>query len=124
MPKTKPKEKAAEKFFKFAELPTKDIEVEGFGKVRLRQLSELERYRNLEQWLRDDAGEVVEARQEEIPYRMLILSCYEINPDGTTGPKMFEDNDLGRLVHSSSSALLGLLQATIDLNTGEPIEKK
>ncbi len=116
--------KSKEDFFKLAELPTKDVDVEGFGPVRVRQLSELERYRKLDQWLRDDDGNLIDGRQEEIPYRVLILCAYTIRKDGKTGARLFDDDDLGRLIHSSSAAMLGILQASIDINTGETLEKK
>lgn len=116
--------KNKEDFFKLAELPTVDVEVDGFGVVRLRQISELERYRKLDQWLRDSDGKQIEGREEEIPYRLLTLCAHTINDDGSIGDKLFDEDDLGRLVQSSSAALLDILQASIDINTGEPLEKK
>ncbi len=121
---SKSKAKTKEDFFKLAELKTVDVDVKGFGKVRIRQLSELERYRNLEEWLKDEKGNQIKGREEEVPYRLLILCAYQIQSDGQTGGRLFDDDDLDRLIHSSSSALLGLLSATIEINSGETVEKK
>ena len=113
-----------ERFFKAVATETKDVEVPGFGTVRLKQLSDIERFRNYDSWVRDDDGEIIKERQDNLPYRLVILCSYLIDDDGTTGARLFEDDDLVNLAASSTAAIIGLIQAAVDLNTGEPIEKK
>ena len=111
-------------FFKMAATAHKDVDVPGFGVVRVKQLSDVERFRHYDQWARDDNGEVVKERQQELPYRLVVLCCYLIDDQGETAGRLFDDDDQERLAQSSTSAIIGLIETAVDLNTGEPIEKK
>tara|TARA_Y100001963_G_C6447421_1_gene294257 strand:+ start:116 stop:472 length:357 start_codon:yes stop_codon:yes gene_type:complete len=111
-------------FFQAVATETADVDVAGFGPVRLKQLSDIERFRQYDSWCRDDDGEVIKERQENLPYRLVILSAYLIEENGETGARLFDDDDLDKLAASSTNAIMGLIETAVKLNTGEPLEKK
>ena len=111
-------------FFAVVATQQTDVEVPGFGTVRLVQMTDVERYKNYELWLRPD-DKIDQERMEQATYKLVTLCAHTVNDDGTTGELLFDaDDDIERLGNSATGPITDLCNAAVRLNSAGALAKK
>tara|TARA_R100001443_G_scaffold31878_2_gene46061 strand:- start:682 stop:1038 length:357 start_codon:yes stop_codon:yes gene_type:complete len=100
-----------------------DIDVAGFGLVRLIQLSDLDRFKKYELWLRPDE-KIDTERMDRATYKLVTLCAHFVNEDGSTGSLLFDDDDIDNLANSATGPITELCNAAVRLNSNGQLEKK
>ena len=110
-------------FFAAVATQQTDVEVPGFGTIRLVQMTDLDRYKNYELWLRPD-DKLDQDRLGQATYKLVTLCAHTVNEDGTTGDQLFDEDDIDNLGNSATGPITDLCNAAVRLNSAGVLEKK